>query len=139
MATEGIPSANELVRSVEPGSRAIRVFKYCRHCRCRQRFRCLYKFRVNANRKLVDVWLLFNCARCSDTAKLPVLERVPVSRIGRSDLKAYEANDRQWAAAAASDRTLLKRAGFSVEDRPGRRELPRDDCGTVPGGGRLQH
>lgn len=115
MAIEGNPSARELVRSVERGSRAIRVFKYCRRCRCRQRFRCLYKFRVNANHKLVDVWLLFNCARCSDTAKLPVLERVPVSRIDRSDLKAFEANDPQRAAAAASDFTLLKRAGFSVE------------------------
>ena len=124
MATEGNPSAYELVGSVEHGSRAIRVFKYCRRCRCRQRFRCLYKFRVNANRKLVDVWLLFNCACCSDTAKLPILERVPVSRIGRSELKAFEANDPQRAAAAASDLTLLKRGGFSVEDRPGRREPP---------------
>ena len=133
MATEGNPSAYELVRSVEPRSRAIRVLKYCRLCRCRQRFRCRYKFRVNANRKLVDVWLLFNCARCSDTVKLPVLERVPVSRIGRSDLRAFEANDRQRAAAAASDLTLLKRGGFSVEIK---RVLAVE---RRPGSGTLQH
>jgi len=90
------------------------VFKFCPRCNGRRRFRCAYKFRVNANRKLVDVWLLFNCIRCDHTARLPVIERVPASRIGRTNLRAFEDNDRHLAVAAASNRSLLKRAGFSV-------------------------
>jgi hypothetical protein len=62
------------------------------------------------------VWLLYDCAHCGDTAKLAVLERVPVSRIDGSRLRAFQANDPDEAAVVARDLTLLRRAGF----RPGR-------------------
>jgi hypothetical protein len=94
------------------------VSRHCARCRSQRRFRCTGKFRVNANRKFIDVWLLYDCARCGDTAKLPVLERVPVSRVDGSRLRAFLANDTAEAAVVARDRALLRRAGFSV----GRRE-----------------
>lgn len=115
MATKGRSPTYEFVWSVESQSEPFRVFKYCPRCRASQCFRCAHKFRVNANRKFIDVWLLFDCSRCGNTAKLPVVQRVPVSRIGRSRLRAFEANDRHQAMAIARDRRLLKRAGFSVE------------------------
>jgi len=116
LAIERKPSKYDFVWSVSPPpSEAVSVFKFCSRCNGRRCFRCTYKFRVNANRKLVDVWLLFNCIRCDQTARLPVIERVPASRIGRTSLRAFEDNDRQHAVAAASDRTLLRRAGFSLE------------------------
>lgn len=118
MATERRPPKFDFVWSVSPlPSEAIRVFRFCRRCGGRRCFRCTYRFRVNANRNLVDVWLLFNCVRCDQTAKLPVVERVPASRIGRDNLRAFEANDRQRAIAAARDLALLRRAGFSVESQ----------------------
>lgn len=115
VATKGRSPTHEFVGSVEPPSEPIRVFKYCPRCRAPQCFRCAYKFRVNANRKFIDVWLLFDCARCGNTARLPVVRRLPVSTIGRSRLRAFEVNDRNQAMAIARDRRLLKRAGFSVE------------------------
>jgi hypothetical protein len=59
------------------------------------------------------VWLLFDCCTCGATAKLPVLERVPVSRIGRTRLQAFETNDPDEATAATRDPALLRRAGFT--------------------------
>ena len=115
MATKGRSPTHEFVWSIEPPSEPFRVFKYCPRCRASQCFRCAHKFRVNANRKFIDVWLLFDCSRCGNTAKLPVVQRLPVSRIGRSRLRAFERNDRHQAMAIARDRRLLKRAGFSVE------------------------
>jgi len=85
----------------------------CQRCRFPCRFRCTGKFRVNANGKSIDVWLLFDCCSCGSTAKLPVLERVAVSRIGRTRLQAFETNDPDEATAAASDAALLRRAGFA--------------------------
>ncbi|MBO0682442.1 MAG: DUF1062 domain-containing protein [Candidatus Dormibacteraeota bacterium] len=58
------------------------------------------------------MWLLFDCCSCGTTAKMPVLERVAVSRIGRPRLRAFETNDHEEVAAASSDVALLRRAGF---------------------------
>lgn len=129
MATKGRSSTHEFVWSVEPPSEPFRLFKYCPRCRAPQCFRCAYRFRVNANRKFIDVWLLFDCARCGNTARLPVVRRLPASKIGRSRLRAFEGNDRDQAMAIARDRRLLKRAGFSVEPpRPSSR-----DSSAAPG------
>ena len=85
----------------------------CQRCRCQRRFRCTSKFRVNANGKAIDVWLLFDCCSCGATAKLPVLERVAVSSIGRTRLQAFQTNDSDEASAAARNVALLRRAGFT--------------------------
>jgi hypothetical protein len=60
------------------------------------------------------VWLLFDCCSCGATAKLPVLERLAVSGIGRERLQAFETNDPDEVTAAASDVALLRRAGFTT-------------------------
>jgi hypothetical protein len=62
----------------------------------------------------MDVWLLFECCTCGTTAKLPVLERVAVSRIGRARLQAFETNDPDAVTAAACDVALLRRAAFTT-------------------------
>jgi hypothetical protein len=41
------------------------------------------KFRVNANGKLLDVWLLVRCVSCDRTSKLTVRERAPVRSFDR--------------------------------------------------------
>jgi len=51
------------------------------------------KIRVNANGKLLDVWLLLSCAACDRTSKVPVHERVHVSSLEPARLVAYETND----------------------------------------------
>ena len=89
----------------------------CQRCRCPRRFRCTNKFRVNANGKSIDVWLLFDCCSCGTTARLPVVERVPVSRIGRERLQAFQTNDPDEVTAAACDLALLRHAGFTTRSQ----------------------
>jgi len=57
------------------------------------RHRSSGKIRVNANGKLLDVWLLLSCAACDRTSKVPVHERVHVSSLAPARLVAYENND----------------------------------------------
>ncbi len=63
------------------------------------------KIRVNANGKLLDVWLLLLCTGCGQTSKVPVHERVHVQSLDPARLVAYEANDpavvREWAMSAS--------------------------------------
>jgi hypothetical protein len=56
------------------------------------------KFRVNANGKLLDVWLLVNCVGCDRTSKITVHERVPVGRMRADLLRGYTANSSELAA-----------------------------------------
>ncbi|MFE3456729.1 DUF1062 domain-containing protein [Nocardiopsis aegyptia] len=60
------------------------------------------RFRVNANGKLLDVWLLVNCVVCDRTSKLTVHHRVPVRSLPAGLLAGYTAN----ASALVAD-TLL--------------------------------
>ncbi|WP_369373063.1 DUF1062 domain-containing protein [Promicromonospora sp. Populi] len=67
----------------------------CRRCHvcASERFRASGKFRVNANHKLIDAWLLAHCAVCEETAKLTVLERVGVRSIRPELLDQLHNND----------------------------------------------
>ncbi|MFG1871768.1 DUF1062 domain-containing protein [Micromonospora arborensis] len=56
------------------------VRRRCHSC-ASELFRPSGKFRVNANHKLLDVWLLVRCTSCGVTAKLTLLERVTVRSV----------------------------------------------------------
>jgi hypothetical protein len=107
------------------------LFRHCQRCGGPQRFHCADRFRVNANGKRIDVWLLFHCDRCGGTARLPVLERVPVARIPSSRLLAFEANDPREVIAVVRDRALLRGAGFGAGSRR-RRARPAPPATPAP-------
>ncbi|MEU7585393.1 DUF1062 domain-containing protein [Micromonospora sp. NPDC049230] len=68
------------------------VRRRCHAC-ASERFRPSGKFRVNANHKLLDVWLLVLCTACGATAKLTLLERVTVRAIRPGLLDRLHHND----------------------------------------------
>ena len=68
------------------------IIKTCLSCRS-NRHHPSGKFRVNANGKLLDVWLLVHCDHCGRTSKIPVHERVRVRDLEGSRLIMFEKND----------------------------------------------
>ncbi|MFC5286283.1 DUF1062 domain-containing protein [Actinokineospora guangxiensis] len=68
------------------------VRRRCAVCAC-ERFQASGKFRVNANHKLLDAWLLVLCTGCGETAKLAVLERVHVRSVRPDLLERLRDND----------------------------------------------
>jgi hypothetical protein len=80
-----------------------------------QRYRAPGKFRVNANHKLLDVWLLALCVGCGRTIKLTVLERVNVRAIDPSTLNRFHDNDLELTATLLADPGLLRRNGVSLD------------------------
>ena len=112
-------SNNELVRRSETqwlvsptGLPLIR--RRCLSCTSAQ-YRAHGKFRVNANHKLLDVWLLALCVGCGETIKLTVLERVNVRAIDPSALNRFHDNDPDLAAELLEDPGLLRRNGVSLD------------------------
>jgi hypothetical protein len=73
------------------------------------------RFRVNANGKLLDVWLLVRCVSCDRTSKLIVYERASVRSFDPVELDGYQANDPELVASRLLDPRLARRNRFTLD------------------------
>ncbi|MEU8300467.1 DUF1062 domain-containing protein [Micromonospora sp. NPDC048909] len=73
------------------------------------------RFRVNANGKLLDVWLLVRCVSCNRTSKLTVHERTSVRSFDPAELHGYGVNDPDLVAARLLDPWLARRNRFTLD------------------------
>jgi hypothetical protein len=104
----------------------------CRACPSTH-YRTQGRFRVNANSKLLDVWLLALCVQCGQTVKLTVLERVHVRSIEPAMLRGFHDNDPALAARLLADPQVAHRndvaldwaGAWTLEMSPA--ELPKAD------------
>ncbi|MFG2631195.1 DUF1062 domain-containing protein [Streptomyces sp. NPDC048473] len=95
------------------------VLRRCHRC-ASGRFRANGKFRVNANHKLLDAWLLALCTECGDTTKLTVLERMNVRSAQPELLNLLHDNDPGLAAELLQDPVVRRRdvGGSGRTERP---------------------
>jgi hypothetical protein len=73
------------------------------------------RFRVNANGKLLDVWLLARCVSCDRTGKLTVHERAPVRSVDPAEIHGYRVNDPDLVASRLLDPPLARRNRFTLD------------------------
>ena len=90
------------------------VLRRCHTCGS-GRARASGKFRVNANHKLLDVWLLVLCAECGETAKLTVMERTTVRSIRPELLDRLHANDLGLVAELLQDPVVQNRNRVALD------------------------
>ncbi len=100
------------------------IVKACMTCRS-TRHHPTGKFRVNANSKLLDVWMLINCELCDRTSKIPIHERINVRALENERLVMFEKNDPAMVRHLAMDTSLVGRAGYRL-DWSGTWELETD-------------
>lgn len=91
------------------------IVKACVSCRRSTHHRPTGKFRVNANGKLLDVWILICCEQCDRTSKIPVHERVHVQALADRRRLMFENNDPAMVRALATDAALAGRAGYRLD------------------------
>lgn len=103
----------------------------CAGCRSESATAGEGRFRLNANGKLLDVWLLVRCVSCDRTSKLTVRERAPVRSFDPAELDGYHANDPGLVASTLLDPLFARRNHFTL-DWTGAWEL--DAPPTWPGG-----
>ncbi|WP_245919425.1 DUF1062 domain-containing protein [Actinomadura mexicana] len=87
----------------------------CADCRSESATTGEGRFRVNANGKLLDVWLLVRCVSCDRTSKLAVHERAPVRSFDPAELHRYRVNDPELVAALLLDPLLARRNRFTLD------------------------
>jgi len=90
------------------------IVKACVSCRL-TRHHATGKFRVNANGKVIDVWMLIRCEQCGRTSKIPVHERVDVQALVRERLLLFEGNDRSIVRDLAMDGMLAAQAAYRFD------------------------
>jgi len=88
----------------------------CRRCDVPRAFESSGKFRLNANGKRLDAWLVYRCRTCSANWNRPIFERRHRAGIDPAMLDALHANDPALAAEVAADRAGLSRWASRVEE-----------------------
>jgi hypothetical protein len=93
------------------------------------------KFRTNAQKKRIDVWLIYRCLACDEVWNRPLFERVGIGDIAPDAFDAIARNDPTLALRHAFDRTRLMRHG-RLEERPevSIRKSQEGECALTAGG-----
>ena len=72
------------------------LIKRCSHCN-NERFYCSDKFRMNAQKRNIDVWLIYRCTKCDNTCNLTILSRSKPDLIDKALFHGFSMNDRNIA------------------------------------------
>ena len=92
-----------------------KVIHKCGHCGRKMTFVSTRRFRVNANKNKLDVWLFYQCEKCKHTLNIPIYERILPQKIPRELYEGFLANDEELAVQYGSDAGLFKRKNFITE------------------------
>ena len=87
------------------------VLRYCKRCGEKSEFESSEMFRVNAQQKNLDIWLIYKCRNCNTTWKLTVLSRINPHTLPAEMLTRYANNDSELAKLHAMDVALIKKNG----------------------------
>ncbi|RWM22090.1 MAG: DUF1062 domain-containing protein [Mesorhizobium sp.] len=90
----------------------------CNRCGGPKPYRCSGKFRINANGKRIDAWLIYRCIDCDNSWNFGVLERCNRRDIEPALLQALESNDPALARRHAFDVVALRSRSGRVEEFP---------------------
>lgn len=90
------------------------MVRYCKKCRNNAEFVSSGNFRVNAQQKSLDVWLIYKCSNCDVTWNLTVLSRLSPRAISVDLLRGFHENDPDLAIRYATDVALIKRNGATL-------------------------
>lgn len=85
----------------EPG-----IVRRCPKCGENQTYYSSGLFRVNANGRRIDVWLVYRCGECESSFNLPVQERVNPASLPKEVYAAYLSNDAEMARSCAFNKDL---------------------------------
>ncbi len=90
------------------------VLKYCKKCGRKNLFACSRQFRVNAQRRYLDIWLIYKCCDCNTTWNATVYSRISPQSIKPQLLDGFYKNDNELVEKYAMDSQFLQENGVEV-------------------------
>ena len=90
------------------------LIKRCSHCN-NERFYCSDKFRMNAQKRNIDVWLIYRCTKCDNTCNLTILSRSKPDLIDKALFHGFSMNDRNIAWRYAFSTELERKNNIKLD------------------------
>ena len=92
--------------------------KRCPACHEQQKFTPSGAFRINSQKKQLDVWSSYKCGRCAYTCNISLFSRLPVSKIDPHLYERLMANDKSAAEDYSHDLQVLRRNSALLAGSP---------------------
>ena len=86
----------------------VKIYHRCGGCGKKMPFVNTGRFRVNANGKQVDVWLIYQCEKCKHSWNLTIYERKNPNKIAPEEYQRFLDNDEELAYQYGNDKGFLK-------------------------------
>ena len=68
----------------------------CNHCG-NDKFYCSEKFRINAQKRNIDIWLIYRCLNCGNTYNMTIFSRTKIESINIDLLNKFSENNTEIA------------------------------------------
>lgn len=81
--------------------------KYCKKCGKKMEFTCSEQFRINAQRRYLDIWLIYKCSNCDTTWNATVYSRISPQALNTELLDRFYKNDQALAKQYAMNSAFL--------------------------------
>ena len=91
---------------IEPLSAPLFI-RRCSKCKKQREFYCSDKFRINAQKKIVDIWLIYKCVKCDNTCNINIFSRISPKAIDNDEYTKFQNNDSETAWKYAFDREVI--------------------------------
>ncbi|EPP0203412.1 DUF1062 domain-containing protein [Escherichia coli] len=95
-----------------------RIAKRCPSCKIKRDFTPSGAFRVNSQKKVLDVWSIYKCTHCDYTWNISLFSRLHVSKIDRELHHRLMSNDAATVQHFSCDIAMLKRNNAELSGRP---------------------
>ncbi|WP_431609343.1 DUF1062 domain-containing protein [Chryseobacterium sp. 'Rf worker isolate 10'] len=82
--------------------------KKCNHCNS-DRFQCSDKFRLNAQKKNIDIWLIYRCVKCNNTYNMMVFSRIRTESISKEIFNKFSENNMEIAWQYAFSQEAIRK------------------------------
>lgn len=90
------------------------VRRHCTRCGTPQLFACSDRFRLNANGRRLDAWLIYRCGACGERWNCEIFERRAPEAVPPSLLGGMQSNDPDLVDRYVRDVGLLRQRGVEV-------------------------
>ena len=94
------------------------VVKYCPLCKIKRNFYPAGSFRINAQKKLLDIWSIYKCVQCDYTWNVEILSRIHVNRIDPHLYECFLLNDPPTVMRYSFDYKVLSKNKAEIADSP---------------------
>lgn len=90
------------------------IVKYCKKCGKKTEYLCSGLFRINAQRKYLDIWLIYNCGYCDTSWNMTLYSRISPGSLKKELLEGFHQNKEELVERYGMDYELITKNGVEA-------------------------